>query len=71
MAILTIEGKVENGQIRLPDDVTLPENAKVYVVVPNSESPGQARIHSPRLRHPAQAADFAKEIIEVRPDAEL
>ena len=71
MAILTFEGRVENGQIRLPDDVTLPEHTKVYVVIPNSGSTRQARVYSPRLRFPAQAAEFVKEIVEVRPDAEL
>ncbi len=29
MAISTFEGIVENGQIRLRDDVTLPEHTKV------------------------------------------
>jgi hypothetical protein len=71
MAILTFEGRVENGQIRLTDDVTLPEHAKVYVVIPDSDNAKQARIFSPRLRFPAKAADFVKEIVEVRPDAEL
>ena len=32
MAILTVEGIVENGQTRLRDRVVLPEHAKVYVV---------------------------------------
>jgi len=34
MAILTLEGIVENGQIRLRDNVTLPAHTKVYVVIP-------------------------------------
>jgi hypothetical protein len=71
MAVLTFEGRVENGQIRLPDDVTLPEHTKVFVVIPNSDRASQARIYSPRLRFPAQAADFVKEMVEVRPDADL
>ena len=71
MATFNFEGRVENGQIRLPDDVTLPEHTKVYVVIPDSDDARQARVHSPRLRFPAQAADFAKQIVEVRPDAEL
>jgi len=28
-----------------------------------------ARILSPRLVHPGQVADFAKEVLEIRPDA--
>jgi hypothetical protein len=67
--ISTIEGIVQNGQIRLLGDVTLPENAKVYVVVPNLEAAPPARIFSPRLVHPEQASDFAKQVIEVSTDA--
>jgi hypothetical protein len=71
MAILTFEGIVENGQIRLPDNVTLPEHTKVYVVIPDIETAPQAHIYSPRLVHPEQAADFAKQIVEAPADAEL
>jgi hypothetical protein len=71
MAILTIEGIVENGQIRLRENVTLPEHTKVYVVIPDVETAPQAHVYSPRLVHPEQAADFAKQIIEVSADAEL
>src|SRR6266849_8576763 len=38
MAILTVEGVVENGQIRLRDNVALPEHTKVYVVIPDVET---------------------------------
>lgn len=71
MAILTVEGIVENGQIRLRDHVVLPEHTKVYVVVPDTEPALTARAYSPRLAHPEQAADFAKQVIEVATDAEL
>ena len=71
MAILTLEGIVEDGQIRLRDNVTLPEHTKVYVVIPNVGTVPQAHVYSPRLVHPQQAADFAKQIIEVAADAEL
>ena len=71
MAILTVEGVVENGQIRLRDHVTLPEHTKVYVVIPDVEVAPQAHISSPRLVHPEQAVDFVKQIIEVSADAEL
>ncbi len=33
MRIVTYEGRVEKGQIRLKDAVALPEGAQVYVVV--------------------------------------
>jgi hypothetical protein len=71
MPILTLEGFVENGQIRLRDPVALPEHTKVYVVIPEVETVPPAHVYSPRLVHPAQAADFVKQVIEVSADAEL
>jgi hypothetical protein len=68
---IALEGIVENGQIRLRDPVTLPEHTKVYVVIPEVETVPPAHVYSPRLAHPEQAADFAKQIIEVSVDAEL
>ncbi len=64
MPVTTIEGIVENGQIRLPAHVHLPEKAKVYVVIPDAEVLPRARVVSPRLAHPEQAVDFKKEIVE-------
>jgi hypothetical protein len=72
MQISTFEGVVENGQIRLRDDVTLPEKTRVYVVIPDIEAaPPKARVYSPRLVHPEQASDFAKQVIEESVDAGL
>ena len=68
MAISTFEGIIENGQIRLREDVSLPEHAKVYVVIPDFEVAPQAHVYSPRLVHPQQAADFVKQIVEVDAD---
>lgn len=64
MKVETFQGTVENGQIRLPPDVHLPEKATVYVVVPGVEVPQTSYIGSPRLAHPEQAADFKKEVVE-------
>jgi hypothetical protein len=71
MNISTIEGIVENGQIRLLGDVALPEHAKVYVVVPGLEIAPRARIMSPSLAHPEQAGDFVKQVIEAPVDVQL
>ncbi len=72
MPISTFEGIVENGQIRLRDEVTLPENTRVYVVIPDFEAaPLKARVYTPRLVHPEQANDFAKQVIEESADAGL
>lgn len=71
MGIATFEGIVENGQIRLPAAVRLPERTKVYVVIPDVEVQPIAYIGSPRLVHPEQAADFQKEVFEEPSDADL
>ncbi|HKI05063.1 MAG TPA: hypothetical protein VKK31_23995 [Thermoanaerobaculia bacterium] len=64
MKVTTFEGFVENGQVRLPVSIRLPEKAKVYVVVPDVEVPSASYVGSPRLVHPEQAADFEKEVVE-------
>lgn len=69
MNISAIEGIIQNGQIRLPDNVTLPENTKVYVVVPGNEVIPVSRISSPRLAHPEQFGDFVKQVVEENADA--
>ena len=38
MSVTTYQGIVENGQVRLAGNIRLPENAKVYVIVPDDES---------------------------------
>ena len=63
MSVITFEGVVENGQIRLPPEVSLPEKAKVYVVVPNAAVATRAYLGSPRLAHREQVADFEKVLI--------
>ena len=37
MAVTTFQGTVRNGQVRLADDVILPEDSRVFVVVPDLE----------------------------------
>ncbi len=69
MSMTTFEGVVENGQIRLPGDVLLPEKAKVYVIIPNGDVPPPAFIASPRLARPEDAIAFKKEVIQETPNA--
>ena len=69
MGVTTFEATVENGQIRLPLHIRLPENAKVYVIAPGVEVTPTASIASPRLAHPEQAKDFQMEIVEESQDA--
>ncbi|HWS89239.1 MAG TPA: hypothetical protein VN282_19860 [Pyrinomonadaceae bacterium] len=59
------EGVVEQGQIKLNSDVRLPDGTKVYIVVPGvAVEEKVVRVHSPRLAHPEQAADFEMEVVE-------
>ncbi len=59
---------MENGQVRLPEGIRLPDRTKVYVVVPNVGQSDAARLMSPRLAHPEQVQDFELTIV---PDASL
>ena len=67
MKVASFQGVVENGQIRLPSTVWLPEKAIVYVVVPDLELPQVSRILSPRLVYAAQAADVLLKALEEPP----
>jgi hypothetical protein len=49
--------------------VRLPEDTAVYVVIPDLAPSAPARIPSPRLVRPEQAADFAKQVVEAADDA--
>ena len=71
MKVTTFEGIIENGQIRLPANVHLPEKTRVYVVVPEVETSSMAYVGSPRLAHPEQARDFEKQVIEETNDASI
>jgi hypothetical protein len=64
----TIEGIVENGQIRLLEDIRLPENTRVYVVIAEGQAARPTHVYSPRLAHPEQARDFVKQVFEVSTD---
>jgi len=71
MSIVTLEGIVEKGQIRLKPNLQLPDKTKVYVVVPNIQVERYARIFSPRLANPGQAIDFKMEVAEESSSATL
>jgi len=67
MQLTTIEGVVRNGKIQLSEDVSLPENTQVYVVLPNSQQ-STGRIISPRLVDKSKIKDFEREIIDIADD---
>jgi len=64
MQVATFEGVIENGRIRLQANINLPENMRVFVIIPDFEAKKVAHVYSPHLVHPEQAADFKKEIVE-------
>ena len=70
MSILTVEGMIANGHIRLCEHVTRPEHTKIYVVIPDVATVPPAHVPSPCLVHPEHAADFVKHIIAVAADAD-
>lgn len=68
MPLTAIEGFVENGTIRLRENVSLPENTRVFVIIDGFAGPGaapSARVRRPHLAHPQQSQDFRKQIVEV------
>jgi tetratricopeptide (TPR) repeat protein len=73
MSVLTLEGLVENGRIRLVDGTVLPDKTKVYVVVPDAALQ-PSHLWSPRLADPEQAAEFRMQVTALPqgdPDAQL
>jgi hypothetical protein len=74
MPLTAIEGVVESGTIRLRENVMLPENTRVVVIIDGFGGLGSvpsARVRSPRLPHPERARDFRKQIVEMSADAGL
>jgi hypothetical protein len=64
MPVLTLEGVVEHGQLKLTTPIPLPNHTKVSVVISELSQKLRARLSSPRLAHPEQAEEFRMEVIE-------
>ena len=71
MSIMTVEGFVEDGRIRLKTKLQLPEKTRVYVLVPDLKVEEHGHISSPSLVNPQQASDFQMEVIEEPSNAGL
>jgi len=71
MGVLTIEGIIDNGQIKLNSDIRLPEHAKVYVIVPDMRIEETVHLFSPRLKNSGQAVDFKMEVVAESSDHSL
>ncbi len=64
MKVATYQGIVEDGQIKFPEATKLPERARVYVVVTETEVVPGLHPRSPRLADPEPAGYFTKEVTE-------
>ena len=71
MPLTAIEGVVENGKIRFTENISLPENARVYVIVTDASLPKAPRIRSPHFVDRAQAALYRKQVVELPPNDQL
>lgn len=75
MSIVTYEGIVKKGKIRLQDGIELPENAKVYVIVASVgvklDNKKAVRMMSPRLANRKQAARLKLTVTEEKPNARI
>ena len=69
--LATYEGVVENGHVTLPANVDIPDQTRVYILVPDIETQRTFYVGSPRLVHPEQARDFEMQVIEDTTDADL
>ena len=63
MSVMTFEAVIENGQVRLPAEVVLPERTTVYVVVPGDTIPLNRAVAGFRLAHPEDARKFDMKVI--------
>lgn len=71
MSVMTLEGVVEHGQIQLPPNIHLPDNTKVYIVIPDTRIERTVHISTPRFVHPEQVKELQMEVIEAPTDAEV
>jgi hypothetical protein len=62
MSVTTFEGVIENGRVRLPEGVVIPEKQTVFVVVPDPVQPMTRTIPSVRLADPDDAAKFEMKV---------
>lgn len=72
MSVKTYEGRIEQGQIRLGDVPLLPEGARVYVVIPESETPGSPwvrELYSMFAAVREEAAPYSVEEVDADIDA--
>jgi len=62
MSVTTFEGFVENGQVRLPAGVVLPDHQTVLVVVPDTVQTAAQKLPGIRLADKEDAAKFEMKV---------
>jgi len=62
--VTAYEAVVENGRVKLPEAVHLPERSRVYVLVPGVEEFRVFHVGRPRLAQPERAGDFTMTVAE-------
>jgi hypothetical protein len=67
----TYEATVQDGRVVLPEEAHIPDNTRVYVVVPEVDDVYCFRMMTPRLAHRDQAADFTMQVELEGDDARL
>ena len=67
MKVTTYEATVHDGRVLLPADAQIPDNTRVYVVVPSTNDATRARILSPHLVHREEIDDF---VMRVEPESD-
>ena len=67
----TYEATVQDGRVVLPEHAHIPDNTRVYVVVPASSDSRRARVTSPRLVHRDEVGDFTMQVEHEGDDAHL
>jgi hypothetical protein len=71
MKVTTYEATVQGGRVVLPEDAEIPDNTRVYVVVPVPADVRRVRIMSPRLAHPEDTDDFVMRVEREDDDARV
>ena len=74
MATTIYDAEVRDGRVALASGATLPDRARVYVVVPDPapatvntdpSPPQQVHVRGPRLANPGDAARLAKTVLDL------
>jgi uncharacterized lipoprotein YbaY len=66
--VTAIEGVVENGKISLRESVSLPENTRVFVIVPDVSAKPVAHVRPPHFVNVRDAVRFQKQVMDIPDD---